>query len=38
MGSKLSTLPAVKMLVIGGCELPLEKNAYDTIESIDSFT
>ncbi len=42
MGPKLSHLLALsqsdsasKMLIIGGCELPLEKNPYSTIEVLD---
>lgn len=36
MGSKLYTSPKVysTMFVIGGCELPLEKNPYATIDVI----
>lgn len=37
MGSKVSfASPALAktMLVIGGCELPLEKNPYSSIESV----
>ena len=36
MGSKLYTSPKIysTMLVIGGCELPLEKNPYATIDVI----
>jgi hypothetical protein len=39
MGPKLtslaSSLPATQqMLVIGGCELPLEKNPYDSMEIL----
>lgn len=36
MGSKLYTSPKIysTMFVIGGCELPLEKNPYATIDVI----
>ena len=36
MGSKLYTSPIIysTMFVIGGCELPLEKNPYATIDVI----
>jgi 2-hydroxychromene-2-carboxylate isomerase len=36
MGSKLYTSPKLysTMFVIGGCELPLEKNPYATIDVI----
>ncbi len=34
MGTKLATQVSTKMLVIGGCELALEKNPYNSIEVI----
>ena len=40
MGSKLYTSPKIysTMFVIGGCELPLEKNPYATIDVISKGT
>lgn len=35
MGSKLSSAVHKQMLIIGGCELPLEKNPYNTMECLD---
>jgi len=36
MGSRLSSIASRQLLIIGGCELPVEKSPYDSVEVFDT--